>query len=42
MSRPRWASWVTRISLGLGLVALVLTVHDTGLVAIGTYFRRIG
>jgi hypothetical protein len=33
---------VTRISLGLGLVALVLTIHATGLVAIGTYFKRIG
>lgn len=42
MSRPTWASWVTRVSLGLGIVALVLTIRDTGLVAIGTYFKRIG
>jgi uncharacterized protein (TIRG00374 family) len=33
---------VTRISLGLGIIALVLTIRDTGLVAIGTYFKRIG
>jgi len=42
MSRPTWARWVTRISLGLGIIALVLTIRDTGLVAIGTYFKRIG
>ncbi len=42
MSRPTWATWVTRISLGLGVVALVLTIRDIGLVAIGTYFKRIG
>jgi hypothetical protein len=42
MSRPTWARWVTRISLGLGVVALVLTIRDTGLVQIGTYFKRIG
>jgi hypothetical protein len=42
MSRPTWARWVTRISLGLGIVALVLTIRDTGLVQIGTYFKRIG
>jgi hypothetical protein len=33
---------VTRISLVLGVVALVLTIRDTGLVQIGTYFKRIG
>jgi len=33
---------VTRISLVLGIVALVLTIRDTGLVQIGTYFKRIG
>jgi hypothetical protein len=33
---------VTRISLGLGIVALVLTIRDTGLVQIGAYFKRIG
>lgn len=42
MSRPTWARWVTRISLGLGIAALVLTIHNTGLAAIGTYFKRIG
>src|SRR5690349_6460793 len=42
MSRPTWARWVTRISLGLGIIALVLTIRDTGLVAIGNYFKRIG
>jgi uncharacterized membrane protein YedE/YeeE len=42
MSRPTWARWVTRISLGVGIVALVLTIRDTGLVQIGTYFMRIG
>src|SRR5215475_14208459 len=42
MSRPTWARWVTRISLGVGIVALVLTIRDTGLVQIGTYFQRIG
>src|SRR4051812_11094840 len=42
MSRPTWARWVTRVSLGLGIIALVLTIRDTGLVQIGTYFKRIG
>src|SRR5215475_14844636 len=42
MSRPTWARWVTRISLVIGIVALVLTIRDTGLVQIGTYFQRIG
>lgn len=42
MSRPTWARWVTRISLGLGIVALILTIRDTGFAAIGTYFKRIG
>jgi hypothetical protein len=42
MSRPTWAKWVTRISLGLGIIALILTIRDTGLVAIGNYFKRIG
>ena len=40
--RPRWARWVTRISLAAALVALVYTIHDTGLRTIGSYFRRIG
>jgi len=42
MSRPTWARWVTRISLGIGLVALALTIYRTGLSTIGTYFKRIG
>jgi hypothetical protein len=42
MSRPTWARWVTRISLALGIVALVITIRDTGFHAIGTYFKRIG
>ena len=42
MSRPTWARWVTRVSLALAVVALVLTIRDTGLIAIGTYFKRIG
>jgi hypothetical protein len=42
MSRPTWARWVTRISLAIGLVALVLTIRDTGLAAIGSYFKLIG
>src|SRR5450432_1703649 len=42
MSRPTWARWVTRISLVIALVALVLTIKDTGLHTIGRYFRRIG
>ncbi|HEY0480434.1 MAG TPA: lysylphosphatidylglycerol synthase transmembrane domain-containing protein [Kofleriaceae bacterium] len=42
MSRPTWARWVTRISLAIGVVALVLTIRDTGLAAIGSYFKLIG
>src|ERR1043166_998585 len=42
MSRPTWARWVTRISLILGVVALVFTIRDIGLRTIATYFRRIG
>ena len=42
MSRPTWARWVTRISLVLALVALVWTIHDTGITTIGRYFKRIG
>jgi len=42
MSRPTWARWVTRISLGVGIVALVLTIRSTGLAEIGHYFKRIG
>lgn len=42
MRRPTWARWVTRISLVLALVALVLTIRDIGLRTIAIYFRRIG
>jgi len=42
MSRPTWARWVTRISLILGVVALVFTIRNTGLRTIADYFRRIG
>jgi hypothetical protein len=33
---------VTRISLVVAVVALVLTINDTGLATIGRYFKRIG
>src|SRR5438105_9208907 len=42
MSRPTWARWVTRISLALGLLALVFTIRALGLDAITKYFRLIG
>jgi uncharacterized membrane protein YbhN (UPF0104 family) len=42
MSRPTWASWVTRISLVLGAVALVLTLRDVGPATFAHYFRLIG
>jgi hypothetical protein len=42
MARPTWARWVTRISLAIALVALVWTIHTTGIRTIGSYFRRIG
>ncbi|HEX4423228.1 MAG TPA: lysylphosphatidylglycerol synthase transmembrane domain-containing protein [Kofleriaceae bacterium] len=42
MSRPTWARWVTRISLILAVIALVLTIRDIGPRTIATYFRRIG
>jgi uncharacterized protein (TIRG00374 family) len=41
-ARPTWAKWVTRISLVIGIVALVFTIRNLGLDTIGTYFRRIG
>src|SRR5580704_10390181 len=41
MSRPTWARWVTRISLVIALVALALTIRDTGIGTIVRYFRRI-
>ncbi|MFT3693151.1 MAG: lysylphosphatidylglycerol synthase transmembrane domain-containing protein [Kofleriaceae bacterium] len=33
---------MTRISLVIAIIALVLTIRDTGLATIGRYFRRIG
>lgn len=42
MSRPRWARWVTRISLAVGLVALVFTIRDIGPKNIARYVERIG
>jgi hypothetical protein len=40
--RPRWATWVTRISLAVAIVALVFTIRDVGLRTLGGYLRRIG
>ena len=42
MSRPTWARWVTRISLVVGVLALIFTVYKTGPHTIVSYFRRIG
>lgn len=42
MRRPPWAKWVTRISLVLGLVALIYTIEDLGPRTFGHYFRMIG
>ena len=42
MSRPTWARWVTRISLIIALVALAITIRNTGVGTIVRYFRRIG
>ena len=41
-SRPTWARWVTRISLVLAGIALVITIRNTGLDALGHYFKMIG
>ncbi|MDB4953781.1 MAG: hypothetical protein JWO36_1350 [Myxococcales bacterium] len=40
--RPTWARWVTRISLGIAIVALIFTIRDLGLRALAKYFRMIG
>jgi uncharacterized membrane protein YbhN (UPF0104 family) len=40
--RPTWAVWVTRVSLVLGLVALVATIYDLGPATFSHYFRLIG
>ncbi len=42
MSRPTWAQWVTRVSLVLGLVALVFTLRDFGPATFAHYVRLIG
>jgi uncharacterized membrane protein YbhN (UPF0104 family) len=42
MSRPTWAKWVTRVSLVLGLVAVVFTLADIGPATFERYFRLIG
>jgi uncharacterized protein (TIRG00374 family) len=41
-ARPRWARWVTGISLAVALVALVYTIRDIGLHDLGKRFRWIG
>jgi len=41
-TRPRWARWVTSISMIVALGALVYTVHDIGLSEIGRRFSQIG
>jgi uncharacterized membrane protein YbhN (UPF0104 family) len=40
--RPTWATWVTRISLVIGLAALVYTLDDVGPATFTHYFRLIG
>ena len=40
--RPKWATWVTRISLAVAIVALVFTIRDVGVRTLGGYLRRIG
>ena len=42
MSRPAWARWVTRISLAIGIVALVATVYSIGPRNIAYYVGHIG
>ena len=42
MSRPRWARWVTRISLVVAFAALVWTIRDIGLEKLGEYFEKVG
>jgi len=41
-ARPTWAKWVTRISLLIGIVALVITIKNLGLDTIAEQFRLIG
>ncbi|HUJ62073.1 MAG TPA: lysylphosphatidylglycerol synthase transmembrane domain-containing protein [Kofleriaceae bacterium] len=42
MSRPAWARWVTRISLVVGVIALIVTIHKVGVRALAHYLRHIG
>ena len=42
MSRPSWATWVTRVSLVLGLVAALFTLQDIGPSTFAHYFHLIG
>lgn len=42
MNRPAWARWVTRISLILALIALVITIRNIGPATLVEYFERIG
>jgi hypothetical protein len=41
-SKPRWARWVTALSMVVALGALVYTIHDIGLAEIGSRFSQIG
>jgi uncharacterized protein (TIRG00374 family) len=41
-NRPTWARWVTKISLVVAALALVLTVRKVGVLALAKYFRLIG
>ena len=41
-SRPTWARWVTRVSLVVAAIALVVTIRNTGFTALGHYFAMIG
>jgi len=40
--RPTWATWVTRISLAVAIVALVFTIRDVGPGTLAGYLTRIG
>ena len=39
---PRWLTWVTRISIVIGLIALVATIWIVGPAELLSYFRKIG
>jgi uncharacterized membrane protein YbhN (UPF0104 family) len=42
MTRPSWARWLTAVSLAVAVVALVVTVRNTGIHTLLHYLRRIG